>query len=109
MLREKIRQLLGKNRITREKILPVLGLLLALILFIVGLAWSTTAKADSTELAVCMTLDDYPTISGVVGVLNALIEEGYTPYRAGEIIGQTVRDHCPEHMGLILRAASAMS
>ena len=86
-----------------------LRILMLVLLVIVGAIESmAVARADGMQIAVCMTLDDYPTISGVTGVLKGLIEEGYSPEDAGFVIGRAVRDVCPEHMDLVMRYANAL-
>ena len=52
-----------------------------------------TARAEG---AVCRTLNKYPTINGVSGILAAIEDEGFTPYEAGEIVAMSVLDACPQ-------------
>jgi len=47
---------------------------------------------------VCSLLDDYPSVSGVEGLVIALHDEGFTGEEAGEIIGRSVVGFCPRHM-----------
>jgi len=46
---------------------------------------------------VCSLLDDYPSVSGVEGIVIALHDKGFTGEEAGEIIGRSVVGWCPEH------------
>jgi len=63
------------------------------------------ARADSLDdyivtnaPVVCSLLDDYPSVSGVEGLVIALHDEGFTGEEAGEIIGRSVVGWCPRHM-----------
>jgi hypothetical protein len=54
--------------------------------------------------AVCQTLDQFPTIAGVSGVVQGIMDDtGFTAYDAGLIIGASVYGLCPRHIGLIER------
>jgi hypothetical protein len=46
---------------------------------------------------VCGTLDVYPSADGVTGVLVALIDDGYTPPQAFDVIVKSVLAFCNEH------------
>lgn len=87
--------------------LKLLAVVFAIILATIGPVG--LARADAVHIQICMTLDDYPNISGVTGVLNGLIDAGYTPRQAGYLMGQSVVLVCPEHRALVLRYANAMS
>ena len=84
--------------------------LIIVVLAVAAAMFSSTgiARADLLSVRVCMVLDDYPSTSGVIGVVDALVDEGYTAYQAGRIVGEAVRDVCPEHMDLVMRVASAL-
>ena len=80
----------------------------------IGIAMSTgTAKADSADAlayaaeygpAVCMTLDDYPTFGGIIGIGRAIVDQtGMSYHDAGQAIGYSVSELCPRHMGLLAR------
>lgn len=94
--------------LTRGRRTAVAGSVLATIL-LGGMVGTPIAHAIPQGAAVCMTLSSYPTFGGVMGVAEALMEEGYSPYQTGEIIGEAVRDYCPEHTALILRFAAAFN
>lgn len=55
--------------------------------------------------AVCTTLDDYPSESGILGIGEAIIEDGLTAFQAGEVMYYAVADICPRHLGLIMHWA----
>ena len=59
--------------------------------------------------AVCQTLDEYPTEAGIIGIGNAITEDGLTPFQAGEVIYYAVDELCPRHMERILAFAGNYS
>jgi Protein of unknown function (DUF732) len=79
----------------------------------VALAMATRALGDPTAepkvvtyattnaAAVCATLDEYPTVPGVAGLVGAVMKDGFTPYQAGEIIALAVEKRCPNHIQLL--------
>lgn len=80
------------------------------------LASAPKAKADEADpspavisytnrygLAVCTTLDDHHTVSGVLGVLLAIQEADWTPFEAGQIVGLSVQEFCPRNERLLER------
>ena len=91
-------------------------LLLALMacLGVVGYAASAHADVDPTAqayadrygIAVCETLSDYPTFSGLVGIAEAIEKDGLTGYQAGEVVGLSVSNLCPRFEGLLERFAA---
>ncbi|QRY43137.1 hypothetical protein JVX93_21575 [Mycolicibacterium boenickei] len=74
-----------------------------------GIAAATEAHADRIDRVICAVLDDYPTPDGVQGVAQGLIENGYTPYAAGQKIAEAVTGTCPEHLPEVLLFARAAS
>lgn len=77
-----------------------------------------TASADEPSTAVvayvayfggivCDVLDDYPTPAGIIGIAQAVQDDGFTSYEAGQVIGLSVAEICPRHTGLMLRFANA--
>lgn len=74
---------------------------------------STPAKADATDsdvlrhvAAVCTTLADHPTPSGVYGIGLAIMDYGYTAFEAGQIIAGSVWHGCPQHIPLLQQVAA---
>lgn len=52
--------------------------------------------------AICAVLDDYPSVGGVAGIGQAIVEEGYLSfYQAGQAIAISVFTVCPEHEPVI--------
>lgn len=47
---------------------------------------------------VCLVLDEYPTVEGIQGVGEAIVEDGLSPTAAGEVIARSVIALCPEHL-----------
>lgn len=63
------------------------------------------AKADvvtdyvaANARIVCLVLDEYPTVEGIQGVGEAIVEDGLSPRAAGEVIARSVIALCPEHL-----------
>ena len=48
--------------------------------------------------AVCQTLDKYPSVEGIEGIGLAIMDEGITPFDAGQIIARSVGAFCPQHV-----------
>lgn len=88
-----------------------------LALVIVGAWLSTPAHADPQSnyaqlnaAAICSTLDEYPTVAGVTGVLSAVMEEsGFTAYESGGVIATAVIGYCPEHLPELRRFIAVFS
>jgi len=59
--------------------------------------------ADLAEGAICRTLSEFPTIYGVRGILEAIGDEGFTPYQAGEVVATAVIDACPQFIPVLER------
>lgn len=70
---------------------------------------STTVVAYAATFGgiVCDVLDDYPTPSGVLGIAQAIQDDGLSSYEAGQVIGLSVAEICPRHTALMLRFANA--
>lgn len=81
---------------------------LVLLLMAAGFGSAAIVKADAATIAACMTLDDYPSISGVSGVLEGMLRAGYTPRQAAYKLGEAVGTVCPEHRDLVIRYANAL-
>lgn len=47
--------------------------------------------------AVCGTLDDFPTINGVLGIIESIKDDGLTAGQAGAAIGLSVAEACPRY------------
>jgi hypothetical protein len=75
-----------------------------------GVGWGVSeAHADAgTDYAadhaatICSVLDQYPTIGGIAGIGQAIVEEGELSFReAGEAIGVSVAVVCPWHQPIV--------
>ena len=70
-----------------------------------GIAAAAQAHADRIDRIICSVLDDVPTPGGVHGVALGLIDQGYTPYAAGQKIAEAVALTCPEHLPEVMEFA----
>jgi len=57
--------------------------------------------------AICTTLDDYPTAAGVVGISNAIVEQGYTRDSSVDILNASVMLYCDQHWPLLVAVGKA--
>ena len=95
----------------REKASPIAALMFAAIL--IGLCVGFAARANATPIdnyaainagPICEVLDDFPTIAGVTGIIQGVIEDsGFSPYDAGRTIATAVTGWCPEHLPVLQR------
>ena len=51
--------------------------------------------------AVCSTIDDYRSLAGVTGIAEVIVEDGFTPDSAVDVINASVQGYCPEHWSLL--------
>lgn len=86
--------------INRALVLAALGWLL--------IAGATTARADIVDQytadygwAVCETLTAFPTVAGIEGIGEAIVEDGLSAESAGAVIANSVMLYCPEHLGAL--------
>jgi hypothetical protein len=95
--------------------------ILAGILIGIAVFGNTTAHADpgispnvaiyaaKSGTAVCDTLDDYPTILGVAGVSEGIMQDGgFTGYQAGQIVAIAVESNCPRFLPLLREFVNAV-
>jgi len=57
--------------------------------------------------AVCPTIDEYPTPGGVMGVMQGIVQDGFTPDSAVDIINASVQQYCPSHWPLLQAIGAA--
>lgn len=69
----------------------------------------TAGDAAKVERAVCSTLDVNATPAGVFGIGKALMGAGLTAREAGQVIGVSVHDYCPEYQPLLDQIVSQFS
>lgn len=101
----------------REKVGPVVMLLLTSLLIGASIGFASRAGAEPSDTAleyaqdnawrICLVLDDYPSFAGITGIGEAIHEEGLSYYDAGQAIALSVYGVCPEHTGLIKAYAAA--
>lgn len=58
---------------------------------------------------VCDVLDDHASLGGVQGVIQGVQADGFTAYEAGQIVGLSVAEICPRHIGLLRKFINAYS
>lgn len=98
-----------------NRVVPVLLLFMAAV--IIGASVGFAARANAEPVAdytalnagrVCATLDEHPTISAVVPLLQAVIgDSGFTVEQAAEVVVDSVVEVCPWHMPLLRRFVEA--
>lgn len=93
----------------RRTIIPAAALALAVATILAPTAAadepSTTVVAYTATFGgiVCDVLDDYPTPAGVIGIAQAIQDDGLSAYEAGQVIGLSVAEICPRHLRLMQR------
>lgn len=97
----------------------LLGQIAGTIITATAIWLATPAKAEPDGAAaavaalygdiICDTLTTYPTYSGIIGIGQALNDEGLTYYQAGEAIYLAVDNNCPQHLALLRRFATSGS
>lgn len=59
--------------------------------------------------AMCSTLDSYPTVPGVQGVLRGIeADSGFTPYQSGQALALGVQADCQRHIPLLQQFVSSV-
>ena len=111
-------KLFGHSRFRRAKVYD--GLAVALLMAIMAclgvVVFAASAKADpgvSDDVidytvrygagAVCPVLTEHHTVSGLLGVLLAIRDDGFSDYEAGQVVGLSVAEYCPENQPLLDR------
>lgn len=51
--------------------------------------------------AVCRTITEYRSMAGVIGVADVIVERGFTPDSAVDIVNASVQAYCPQHWPLL--------
>jgi hypothetical protein len=98
---------------------PVALLMAASALLGAAMYFSAPANADDDSVVyayaatfggiVCSTLDQYPTFDGIIGIGQAMIEDGLTGYQAGQVIATSAIEICPRHIALVRNFANSYS
>lgn len=57
--------------------------------------------------AICPTLDDYPSTSGVLGVTDGIISDGFSADNAVDVLNVAVWEYCPRHWPLLVGVGQA--
>ena len=81
---------------------------LAITLGWAAAAGMATARADLVDTyvmtnasAVCATLDSYPSVAGIEGIGQAIMDDGLTPQAAGEVVTRAIVGWCPEYVPVL--------
>ena len=83
----------------RDEIVP-LAWFAAIVVFLFVIASAASAHADpGTD--VCRTLDNHPTVGGVIDALDDLRAAGLTSREAGGALADAITNDCPGHAGLL--------
>lgn len=64
---------------------------------------ASIAYAATFAEAVCNTLDEFPSPEGILGIGQAIVDDGLTSRQAGYVIALSVTDSCPWHLALLDR------
>lgn len=106
----------NRSRERRAKVMDgvAVALLLAVsaLLGVCAMLLAADAKADPSDevlnytsiygpSAVCPVLDTHHTVTGVLGVLLAVVDDGFDEFDAGQIVGMSVIQYCPRHQPLL--------
>ena len=93
--------------------------LLLTLLAALGVLAAPNAKADNDPVVyayaaqyggiVCQVLDDHTSVSGMLGIGEAIMEDGLTAYQAGQVLAVSVTEICPRHTGLLMRFVNTFS
>jgi len=63
-------------------------------------------EAAALKISVCSTLDDYPSVAGVLGVMDSLTDHGATAHQAAGVVVAAITQDCPRHIGLLAEFGS---
>lgn len=105
----------SRERTARRMDAIAVALLLALMAALgclVMLASAPHAKAEPMSDAaieyasenghlICQVLDEHRSVPGLLGVMQGVYEDGWSPYEAGQITGLSIYGFCPQHSPLI--------
>lgn len=94
--------------------------LIAAALAALTLAGTGTARADGVltdaeaayvitygATAICPVIAKYPSVGGVMGVAQGIIDEGWAPDDAVDIINSSVAEYCPRFFPLLVAIGNA--
>lgn len=70
---------------------------------------ASVAYAAAYGPAVCNVLDEYPSFDGIVGIGQAIMDDGLSARQAGQVVALSVAEFCPRHARLILAFADTVN
>ena len=101
------------NRIPLPRSGVVKGFAVGVMVGTVVVASAAVARADDTRAeadyavtyhsAICVTLDEFHSEAGVVGVLRGIVADGFTASQAVTIVNAAVNVYCPRDFPLLQR------
>jgi len=106
----------NRSRFTRAKVMDAIGVTLLLVFsavmgMILLILSSPAAKAEPSSGAVayaaeyggavCSVLSEHPSTDGMVGIMTAIQQQGLPAYQAGEVMGLSVAELCPQYTYLL--------
>jgi hypothetical protein len=65
--------------------------------------WRYITQAGAGGL-ICVALTINPSVETAYGLVGAVMEDGFAPDSAADIVNRSVTDFCPQHWGLISKA-----
>lgn len=65
------------------------------------------AYVQAYHNAICWTLDDYPSVGGVMGIASVIIDDGFSGDDAADIVNASVAGWCPRHWPLLVAIGEA--
>ena len=105
------------NRIPLPRSGVVKGFAVGVMVGTVVVASAAVARADDTRAeadyaatyhsAICVTLDEFHSEAGVVGVLREIVADGFTAYQAVEIVNAAVNVYCPRNWPMLVNIGNA--
>lgn len=105
-----------RSRFVREQVVPIAWTCFFFAAVVVAaMILAGGAKADPASDyaainagAICSTIDDYPTVAGVTGVVQGVIQDsGMSPYDSGRAIATAVKYWCPRNLPVLQRFIAA--
>ena len=99
----------SRERRARRMDALAVGLLMAFMAALGVVLFAATAKADALSSAwadrygglACVVLSEYPSVGGLMGILDSAQEDGLTQRQAGEAVGESIATNCPEYGYLV--------
>lgn len=111
--------LFSRSRFRRARVMDALAVaLLILLMAALGvIVFAASAKAEPASPAVMdyvdrygagaickvLSMPEHHTLNGMLGVLTAVENDGFSPYESGVIVGESINEFCPQNLRLMQR------